>query len=700
MKHYLESMTPTQREATLHMNGPAMVLASPGSGKTRIVTYRIVNLIEEGVNPAAIAAITFTNKAANEMRERVGQVLPQHHADAVYISTFHAFCARLLRMEHEAAGLHKKFVICDSADTKNYLTQAISLELGVSPKKVRGYRDHRSISYVGRYISSKKQTLMTPEDVLDAAMNKGDEDKNERLLRKCYERYQAALDRNRSVDFDDLIMKAVLMLRRREDVREKYSKRIHYMMVDEYQDTNLSQYELVSMLTSFHNNIAVVGDVDQSIYAFRGADIENIRRLEADHPEVKIFFMEENFRSTPQIAHVANELIAFNQERKEKTIRAVQGDGAPVRCLQCMDNGQEAGFIVDEIKSRVKKGELRYKDCAVIYRTHAKSRKFEELLKAENIPHKVIGGVNFYERQAVKDILSFVRLRLNPFDEASFTRIYDTPPRGFGERSYEKMIATVLEENCSVVKVFKDQRYEKLLKGSPLLGARKLRNVFKQLYAHGTGKVAPIMKTAIEASGYRVYLEGDTGNKKANRTAENNIGLIDELLQSAKDFDDKHGGGLLYYFEFVSLMQSADEDEEGDHVTLMSCHAAKGLEFPVVYVVGAIQGSMPIIRQTDDAGNVKPPQQLAKDLEEERRVMFVAATRAERELTVSTYKRRPMYGSWEDCSPSQFIEEMGDTVKYENIGDSALGKYEAAMPKRVRRGRYRNRSTSRRVKMF
>jgi len=690
-------MTPTQQQATLHMDGPAIVLASPGAGKTRVVTYRIVNLVSEGVNPATIAAITFTNKAANEMRERVAKVMPRQFAKMVYISTFHSFCAKLLRIEYEAAGLPQKFTICDSTDSTNYITQAVCLELGVSPKKARGFRDHRNIRYVQRYISDKKQNLLTPDDVFQKAEEVGKEDQQDKFLRRCYERYQAAVERNQSVDFDDLIMKSATLLSRNAEIRNKYAKRIRYMMVDEYQDTNLSQYALVKMLNSHWGNIFVVGDVDQSIFAFRGADIENVQRLEEDHPEAKTFFMEENFRSTPQIAEVANKLIAYNESRKDKKIIAVNKDGKEVRWIECTDPTQEAGFIVDEIISRVRNNEAKYKDFAVIYRTHAKSRPFEDILKAHQIPHKIIGGVGFYQRSVIKDILAFLKLRVNPYDESSFMRIYDSPPRGFGEVSYEKIHNLIEDENISVVKAFKDHRHEKLLNGSPLRGARKLREVFRQMYAHETVSVENIVKVALEATKYREYLDADTGNKTQNRKSEDDIGLLDELQNSAREFDRNHKGGLRRYLEFVSLMQVTDEDDDGDHITLMSCHAAKGLEFPNVYVVGAIESSMPILRPADDAGNVKTKGQLKKDLEEERRIAFVAATRAERELTISSYQRRPMRGSWEECSPSRFIEEMGETVKHEDITRTGMGNHMAAP---VQRKRYRNRHTNSRVKMF
>jgi len=612
-------------------------------------------------------SITFTNKAADEMRSRVASVLPRHTAKQVYISTFHSLCARLLRSEYAAAGLDKNYTICDDSETKSYIVQAIAVITETHPRTVKGWKDYKGVAAAKRFISKMKQELKTPEDVYNEAAELGEEDEIQNHLRKVYEKYQRTLNRCHSVDFDDLLMKAVQLLDSNPDLCQKYARRIQHLQVDEYQDTNYSQYKLVRLLSSHWNNVLVVGDPDQSIYAFRGADITNITKLEADYEgEVTTYYLEENFRSTPQIAAAANQVIERNSQRKDKEIKAVSHDGPAVRCMETMDPKQEAAIILDEIKTNAMRGETQYKDHAILYRMHSRSRIFEELCVAHNIPHKVIGGMGFYNRAAIKDVLAYLRLRLNPHDEAAFLRIYDKPPRGFGDKSYAKLHALAENSGVSMVQVFKDRLYEPVLKGRPLTGARKLRETFKSLYQQPTEKIVPIVETAMEASGYKKYLQLEPSEENIKRLDD-----VDELVAATTEFDKVQSAGLPRFIEWTSLMQSADEDVREDRITLMTCHAAKGMEFKHVHLIGAVEGILPIIREADDEGNVKTAKQLAHDVEEERRVFFVAVTRAEHSLVVSTNKARFMYNQMIPCEPSRFIHEMGEEVEHEEVPQTA-----------------------------
>jgi len=663
-------MTEAQRAATCHLEGPAMVIAGPGSGKTRVITYRIVHLINEHqVHPGSIMSITFTNKAADEMRRRMEKILPHQTAKMVYISTFHSLCARILRFEHGAAGLDRNYTICDDSDTKSYIVQAISVITETHPRTVNGWKDYRGVNAAKRFISKMKQELKTPEDVYNETVSDGEEDIAQQHLRKVYEKYQRTLNKCHSVDFDDLLMKAVQLLESRDDIRLKYAQRIQHLQVDEYQDTNFSQYRLVRLLGSFFNNITVVGDSDQSIYKFRGADITNITKLEKDYEgSITTYYLEENFRSTPQIANVANQVIEHNLERKPKKIRAVSNDGPPVRCIETKDPRQEAAILLDDIKTNVALGRTRYKEHAILYRTHTKSRVFEDLCVAHNIPYKVVGGLGFYNRAAIKDILAYLRLRQNPYDEAAFLRIYDKPPRGFGDKSYAKLHNLAEEKGVSIVHLFKDRHYEHILKGRPLTGANKLRKTFQTLYQQPTDEVGPLVKIAMEASGYKKYLELELSKENIKRLDD-----MDELVTATAEFDSTQSAGLSRFIEWTSLMQSTDEDLSDDRILMMTCHSSKGMEFKNVHLVGAIEGSLPIVRDVDDEGNTKSPEEMEKDIEEERRVFFVAVTRAEKYLTVTHYKMRFMYNQVVPCTPSRFLAEMGEEVEEESVADTDAG---------------------------
>lgn len=669
-QHYLDQLTEQQQKAVEHFKGAALVTAAAGSGKTRVITYRIVHLIHEhSVDPTRIVAITFTNKAANEMKERVKRLLPKRAAEALHVSTFHSLCARLLRREHEAAGLVRNFTICDDSDSKAYITQAIALETEEDPKKVKGRRDdYRSVPRVQKFISDNKQKLNLPDDVYDAL--DANATKADVFYAKVYRRYAAILDKARCLDFDDLIMKAVLLLREDEYVRSRYAEGTQFLLVDESQDTNRSQYELVKLLSSVWGNVFIVGDEDQSLYSWRGAEPENLSRLKEDYSELSHYVLDRNFRSTQTIAATANELIAHNRNRYPKVINTHIGEGKGVRCVECLDPKQEAAVIVDEILGEVRRERARWSDYAILYRMHTCSRLFEELMVSNNVPHRIIGGLGFYNRAVIKDILAYLKLVLNGADDASFIRVYDKPPRGFGERSYAKLYKLKEDRGAHILTVFKKEWYEEVLKGRSLGGARKIREIMKALHGMSQDLVAPMIEATVQLTGYRKMLEVDDDPKSEERLEH-----IEELIVAAREYDATHGNGLLRFIEWTALMQSADEDTDDNRVHLMTCHAAKGLEFPRLYVVGAVDGVMPIVRDVDDFGKFKTQEQIEKDLEEERRVFFVALTRAERELTITHFREQFRYNQVVDCVPSRFLEELGDTIEHNSVADTNVGSY-------------------------
>ena len=659
-------MTPSQRAATLHQEGPALVLASPGSGKTRCITYRIVELVNAGTNPNGIVAITFTNKAANEMRQRISKALPITKSSGIHISTFHAFCARLLRKEHNALGISEEFTICDGDDSKEYTIQAISKVLEKNQKYVEELNGPEGPRYQANYIAKLKMKLRTPEELLNIAVTAGVETKLEQHSRKVYEQYQKILQKASSLDFADLLMKAVILLRDNEAIRYKYSERIKYLLVDEYQDTNPAQYLLAKLLASYWKNIYVVGDQDQSIYMFNGAEPENIFRFERDFKtNVKIYLLEENFRSTPEIAEAANHLIRYNTRRKEKSIKATRPSGPPVRCVETQDDYQEARFVVDDIVQKVNSGRAKWSDFAILYRTHSKSRHFEEILVTQSIPHVVIGGVGFYGLKVVKSILAYMRLRINKFDDASFKRIHDVPPRRLGDLSFEALYKYKEEHNCSFIELFTNNTYiNPLKKIKTVSGGTKLKNTLEKIYNTSTDSAATMVQEIITASGLRVYYE------KNNDSKSEDLDILDELIEAAREFDTNKGGGVVRFLEWTALMQSKDDNKDDPNkITLMTCHASKGLEFKNIYVVSVTDGYMPFIKQFRDDDTLKSEDEIDIDIEEERRVFFVAITRAEHGLTI-THNRFSVYGNkLIPRVPSRFLGELGDDVTHETLAN-------------------------------
>ena len=812
-------LTAEQNIAVLHPKGPALVLAAPGSGKTLVITKRIAHLIRQGVNPQTIAAITFTNKAANSMKERtLGLVKDRRLARQVWISTFHSLCARLLRKYPTQFKVQSNYTILDDGDAKHYIVQAML--------EVAGRRGETSIDTLQeRYypidtlkmlISNLKQGLVLPgETILTTTSQK------QLFLHDTFKQYNHLLARSNTMDFDDLIVNVVRPLRDDAKLRAQFATLFDHVLVDEYQDTNHAQFLLSLYLTQKTKNLFAVGDPDQcctadslistddwattpatalkvgnkvlsamaystsvlapieqvaqrfyegpiivvttksgkqakttlehgffvktnlvtpykftghyweripaallqtsmevptlgpngfiqeeaidsvetthykglvfdfsvppyknyivngivvhnSIYKFRGADSTNIDQFRKI-PGTTVYLLQKNFRSGKNIAAVANTVIKNNRDRTIKIIDAVKDNGNPVRCLEFFDNHQEAGFIAREIRGLIRIRRTNHpKDFALLYRTKAQSRIFEEIFVRMNIPHRVVGALSFYNRAVVKDLVAYLKLLTNSKDDASFTRIYNMPPRGIGKTAFTEFCSLREAHDCSLYHVLKKRLFRKEGKFTPssISNLIRLRALFRRLRKLKKGPVADLVDATLKWSGYRHYFK-----QRGKEVDLVKLEQLDELVEAARDFDKLQNGGLEGFLEWVGLMQENDDQTEEDKVRLMTCHAAKGLEFPNVYVVGVNDGLMPFVRTTNYEQEEKTKEEQLKDIEEERRLFFVAITRAEDNLTLSHMTERNFRGLTLTCKPSRFIEEAGTTLQHTDLSDTPQGTY-------------------------
>lgn len=663
----LANLTNEQKAAVKHFYGPALVISSAGAGKTRCITFRVARLIRKGVDPSRILTVTFTNKAAGEMRERITTLVPRTAARKVTMCTFHSFCARLLRSMPKTFRIKKKYLICDEDDAKNYVKQAMAEILGCNIKDL-GKQEFLNLppGYVRKVISHWKMNLLNPSE----AQGFGRNEEVDNLLLKCYRRYQTLLTKSNSLDFDDLIMKVVRTMRDNEKVRRKVAKKFDFVQVDEYQDTNHCQFLLCKLLTEDHKNLFCVGDLRQGIYSWRGADINNIIDFNEAYPSAIQYELTRNFRSLPAIIEISNQLIEYNNTNIGKPARAVKTKSTIVKHVQLVDSREEARYIIGEIKAAVKRDKkTRYGDFTILYRIKSSSRALGEECVLNSIPHKIIGAKGFYSRSLIKDLLAYMRLSVNTKDNASFIRIYNKPTRGFGKVSFEQFSAIREENDCSYMRVLLRGYYKNSLTKRAETGINKLRSIFKTLRKLGreeSASVHELAKAIVELTGYKLRLE--TSSKEEDVTK---LEHINEFLEATAQFERDTGGGVLEFLEWVSLMQEADEKEEDDKVLLMTCHAAKGLEFKNVFVVSLNDGRFPIIRLTDDHDRLKSKEQLLKDLEEERRVFYVAITRAEEELTLTSYLKG-FYDANNFLEPSRFIAECGPKIK---MVDKTRGKF-------------------------
>lgn len=633
-----DKLNEPQREAVYHTDGPLLILAGAGSGKTRVLTHRIAYLIgERGVNPWNILAITFTNKAAEEMRQRVDNLVG-FGAESVWVSTFHSACVRILRRFIDRLGYENHFTIYDTDDQKT-LIKEVCRKVDVDTKVFK----ERSLLSA---ISSAKNEMILPDEF---ELNAGG-DFAKMKIAKVYREYEAQMRANNALDFDDLLVKTVQLLQTQPDVLESYQERFRYIMVDEYQDTNTVQFQLVSLLAGKYKNLCVVGDDDQSIYKFRGANIRNILDFEHEFPDAKVIKLEQNYRSTGNILNAANSVIANNRGRKEKSLWTENGEGELIRLRQFDTAFDEADFIGEDIKSAVRQGGS-YNDSAVLYRTNAQSRLLEEKFIAMNIPYKIVGGVNFYARREIKDLLAYLKTIDNGRDDVAVRRIINVPKRGIGLTTINRIQESATERGIGF--------YEALLAPGLIAGVGRsatkldsfaaLIEYFKTLAEEMN--ITDLLQEVIEKTGYVESLENE--DKEEAKTRKENI---DELIskaatyeESCQDKDEKATlSGFLEEVALVADIDSLDEDQE--YVVLMTLHSAKGLEFPRVYLAGMEDGLFPGYMSIN-AGD-------REELEEERRLCYVGITRAEQELTLTSARRRMVHGETQYNPMSRFVKEI------------------------------------------
>ena len=633
MQSLLDGLNREQQQAVQHTEGPLLILAGAGSGKTKVLTVRIAYLLAQGVNPYEILAITFTNKAAKEMKSRV-EGLVGDVANRIWLSTFHSFCAKFLRFELDNfLGYNSNFTIYDTSDSQVVIKAALKA-LNLDDK-------YYPVGAMISAISDAKNRLMFASDFRKQAR-----DFYQQKVADVYEYYEKELRKNNALDFDDLLLVAVKLLQSNAAVLDKYSKRFRYVMIDEYQDTNHAQYLLAYLLSSHWKNIAVVGDADQSIYAWRGADIQNILDFEKDYPNCKSIKLEQNYRSTKIILDAANAVIDNNEGRPEKNLWTDKTEGAKIQHFTAQSEHEEAAFIGDTI---VKKHDIHgvpYGDMAILYRTNAQSRVLEEALIKRALPYTMVGGTKFYDRKEIKDVLAYLRVLYNPFDDLSLLRIINVPKRSIGATTVSKLQDYARENGTSLFMTLTQLHLVDSIKGKTKEKLEEFGILIFTLVAEMDDKsVLDILEAILDRTGYLYQLEESTDPQDQAR-AEN----IGELLSVAKDFQDTNPTGTVEDFlEQVALVNDVDSFEQEDSkVTLMTLHAAKGLEFPIVFLGGLEEGLFPHSRTL-----MNP-----EEIEEERRLAYVGITRAEQELYISNATTRTVFGRTSSYLPSRFIDEI------------------------------------------
>lgn len=638
----LNGMNPRQKEAVLHTDGPLLLMAGAGSGKTRVLTHRIAYLIEEKeVNPWNILAITFTNKAAKEMKERVNAILASGGED-VWVSTFHSMCVRILRRDVDFIGYNRNFTIIDSSEQLT-LMKRILKELNIDPKKY----DPRSI--LGT-ISQAKNSLQSPQDFAKMQGSYYEE-----IAAKCYAAYQKELQYNQCMDFDDLIMNTIRLFEEHPDSLTYYQNKFHYIHVDEYQDTNHAQYTLVNLLAGRFRNLCVVGDADQSIYGWRGADMQNILDFEKDYPDAAVILLEQNYRSTKNILSAANQVIENNSNRKPKNLWTENKEGNKITYYRADNERDETRFIVDRMQEEIRSNHRNYGDFAILYRTNAQSRVMEETLLKANIPYKMVGGHKFYDRKEIKDILAYLNVLANPQDSISFERIVNSPKRGIGPGSIEKLRSFASLHEWPLLEAAQNVDLANIGgKAGQQLGAfGEMIQEVTQMIPYLT--VTELTKEVLDRSGYLEDLKIQN-TLEAQARIEN----LEEFLTVTQEFDkqfeqqneedaDAPEEKLTVFLNDLALVSDIDNlEEDASQVTLMTLHAAKGLEFPVVFLIGLEEGVFPLSRALMEES----------ELEEERRLAYVGITRAEEALYLTNAFSRTLYGRTQYNRPSRFVEEI------------------------------------------
>jgi len=643
LNRILDGLNPQQREAVESPDGPVLVLAGAGSGKTRVLTYRFAYLVANGVPPQRILAITFTNKAAGEMKSRVEELLGSLNPD-LWVSTFHAACVRILRRDYDKIGGSRSFTIFDGSDQLAAVRECIR-ELCLSEKRY-------GPGSVLAAISRAKNDLMNPDEFARSAQGFFEE-----RVAEVYRLYQRKLLANRALDFDDLLLETIRLFRERPDVLDHYKRFFLHILVDEYQDTNRAQYLIVRMLAGERRNVFVVGDDDQGIYKFRGADVRNILEFEKDYPDAKVIKLEQNYRSTQHILDAAWHVIRNNLSRKEKRLWTKNGRGQRVIYCRTGDQHGEAYYVAGEVERLRTAFGLPYSSFAVLYRTHAQSRPFEEVLMGLRIPYTIVGGLKFYERKEIKDVIAYLRLMVNPSDAVSLKRVINVPKRGLGDRAVERILGHAERTGIPALQVMKEATTVPDLAPAAAKRAVAFAELIEGLREESLrGGLFETIEKVLDETGYLKELEEDASIESLSR-----IENLRELLNVAREFDleragdqaDAPQGALASFLESVALMTDIDSHRgDQDAVVLMTLHTAKGLEFPVVFMVGMEEGLFPHARSVGDE----------EEIEEERRLCYVGMTRARELLYLTSARERMMYGEVVPAVESRFITEIPDNL--------------------------------------
>ena len=644
----LESLNSQQHQAVCHSEGPVMVVAGAGSGKTRVITYRIAHLISErNVNPESILAITFTNKAAGEMKKRMRDMLDLS-GSLPWVSTFHSFCLRILRRHITELGFSNDFAVYDSQDQLTLIKQCM--------KAAQVSKDGFPPKSILNHISGFKNDFTLPEQLNFDNMSYG----NQMKAAELYLPYQVALKSNNALDFDDLLFFTAKLFQQIPSLRESYDKQFQYILVDEFQDTNAVQYELVKLLSRDTNNVCVVGDDDQSIYRWRGANIENILKFEKDYPGTTVIKLEENYRSTQNILNAANSVVSENQNRNEKTLWTQNEKGNPIICFKAEDETGEAEFVCERVISLCEEAGYSLNEVAILYRTNAQSRVIEDGLRKAKIPYQVIGGLRFYERKEIKDVLAYMRVLINPDDSISLKRIINVPARGIGKTSLEKVESYCKEKCISLLEGLRKTGQEKIV--TPAASSRiakfigildHLDKIFRQSSA------LELLTEVIERSGYATMLKNEDTQESKGRL-EN----LNELYSAVEQLAENENSSLLEFLDSTALVADVDNlDDERGFLPLMTLHSCKGLEFSAVFLVGMENGLLP------HASSMSNP----AEFEEERRLCYVGFTRARKRLFISHARRRKVYGNTFNYLPSEFLHAIPDDLM---LRESAFQSYQ------------------------
>ncbi|WP_114603019.1 DNA helicase PcrA [Staphylococcus sp. EZ-P03] len=674
MNALLDNMNTEQSEAVRTTEGPLLIMAGAGSGKTRVLTHRIAYLLDEkGVSPYNVLAITFTNKAAREMKERVEKLVGEE-AQVIWMSTFHSMCVRILRRDADRIGIERNFTILDPTDQKSVIKDVLKTE-NIDSKR---YDPRMFLSA----ISNMKNELKTPEDAEEEAT-----DFMSDMVARVYAGYQRQLSRNEAMDFDDLIMKTINLFERVPDVLEYYQNKFQYIHVDEYQDTNRAQYTLVKLLASKFKNLCVVGDSDQSIYGWRGADIQNILSFEEDYPNAKTIFLEQNYRSTKVILNAANEVIKNNSERKPKGLWTANQEGKKINYYQASSESDEAQYVVKEIMRQQRENNKSYNDIAILYRTNAESRVLEETFMKSNIPYTMVGGHKFYDRKEIKDLLSYLRLVANSNDDISLQRIINVPKRGVGPSSVEKIQSYARQNDLSMFDALAEADFIGLTKKVTKAVIDFYTLISNLIKEQEFLEISEIVEEILNKSGYKTMLE-----QEQTLEARSRLENIDEFMSVPVDYEKNtplEEQSLINFLTDLSLVADIDEADIENGVTLMTMHSAKGLEFPVVFIMGMEESIFPHIRSilSDDD----------HEMEEERRICYVAITRAEEELYLTHAVSRTLFGKTQSNPQSRFLREIPEDLL--NKGTKQESRYQGQSSSKQPAKRGPSRRTTKRAEV-